>query len=93
LPNSLENNSLNPFAGTEREFMWKDTLHKERNLPPKQVFDETENSESIESSSVTNTNQNAGSSKIVLKIFMDKGEIQSSTIGSKRNYGGMYRGG
>lgn len=31
-PNTLENNSLNPFLGTEKEDFWKDTAHRERRI-------------------------------------------------------------
>ena len=29
-PNSLDQNSLNPFLGTDREDLWKNTSHRER---------------------------------------------------------------
>jgi len=31
-PNTLENNSLNPFLGTEKGEFWKDTPHRERKI-------------------------------------------------------------
>jgi hypothetical protein len=77
---------LNPFAGTEKENMWKDTPHKERNMPPRVTFDENDNSESIETSSINVPVSN----KIVINISLDKNDGQGNLAGSKRNF---YRGG
>lgn len=32
-PNTLENNSFNPFAGTPQERLWDNTPHRERAIP------------------------------------------------------------
>ena len=73
-PNTLENNSLNPFQGTKNEEIWKNTPHRECN--------DNDDSESIDLPPIQPNN----SSRIVVKISIDKNE--ATIAGSKRGYGG-----
>ena len=43
-PNTIENNSLNPFIGTEKELCWLESAHKEkRYVPPVRLYNEEVN--------------------------------------------------
>jgi hypothetical protein len=74
----LENNSFNPFLGTEREEMWRNTPHREKKTYKSAYvnFEDNENSESLES---TNNNKN----KLIVKIRFDK-EIESKSSNKRQ---------